>query len=164
MLSISPEVATALAIRLVQYLEPIDSGCILSHYHVNPVTGYSSIATGTRGRVASYYAHRVMYTHIVGPIPDGLTIDHLCRVHNCVNPAHLEPVTLYENIQRRVYPPRTRPEVTVHVRATVCAKGHEFTTGPNGVRFCKVCKKARDAARPFRSHHAARALLESGEV
>lgn len=45
-------------------------------------------------------AHRFAYEYYVGPIPDGLQIDHLCRVHNCVNPAHLEPVTPAEN-QRR---------------------------------------------------------------
>lgn len=45
-------------------------------------------------------AHRYMYEKHVGPIPDGLVIDHLCRVRNCVNPDHLEPVTHTEN-QRR---------------------------------------------------------------
>jgi hypothetical protein len=42
----------------------------------------------------------VYYEHHVGPIPDGLVIDHLCRVHNCVNPEHLEPVTPAENTRR----------------------------------------------------------------
>lgn len=45
-------------------------------------------------------AHRVYYEVFVGPIPDGLHIDHLCRVTNCVNPAHLEPVTHRENLMR----------------------------------------------------------------
>lgn len=45
-------------------------------------------------------AHRYAYEFCVGPIPEGLQIDHLCRVHNCVNPDHLEPVTARENVRR----------------------------------------------------------------
>jgi hypothetical protein len=45
-------------------------------------------------------AHRVSYETFVGPIPQGLQIDHLCRVRNCVNPQHLEPVTGVENVRR----------------------------------------------------------------
>jgi hypothetical protein len=46
------------------------------------------------------YAHRVSYEHHVGEIPTGLTIDHLCKVKLCVNPAHLEAVTYHENLSR----------------------------------------------------------------
>jgi hypothetical protein len=46
------------------------------------------------------YAHRVAYELFVGPIPDGLVLDHLCRVRECLNPAHLEPVTDMENRRR----------------------------------------------------------------
>jgi hypothetical protein len=45
-------------------------------------------------------AHRVAYELIVGPIPDGLDLDHLCRVHACVRPEHLDPVTRRENLAR----------------------------------------------------------------
>ena len=49
---------------------------------------------------AAVRAHRYIYEHCVGKIPDGLDIDHLCRNRSCVNPSHLEPVTRKENINR----------------------------------------------------------------
>lgn len=55
-------------------------------------------AFGFDGR--TYKAHRLAYEWLIGPIPDGLTLDHLCMRHACVNPAHLEPVTLLENLHR----------------------------------------------------------------
>lgn len=45
-------------------------------------------------------AHRFAYEHLIGPIPSGLQLDHLCRVRSCVNPYHLDPVTLAENVRR----------------------------------------------------------------
>jgi hypothetical protein len=59
--------------------------------------GYGSVGIGNH---RTGLAHRVAYEALVGPIGDGLTIDHLCRVKSCVNPAHLEPVTSAENIRR----------------------------------------------------------------
>lgn len=60
-------------------------------------TGYGQIGI-SRSRMD--YAHRVSYRLYVGPIPDGLHIDHLCRNTSCVNPDHLEPVTQSENNRR----------------------------------------------------------------
>lgn len=48
------------------------------------------------------YAHRFAYELLAGPVPDGLTLDHVCRNTLCVRPSHLEPVTLQENIRRAV--------------------------------------------------------------
>lgn len=83
-------------------------------------------------------AHRVAYELLVGPIPPGLTLDHLCRNRRCVNPAHLEPVTISENVRRAVG------------GGTHCKRGHEFT--PDNVLFipdgrkCKTCNRARQRA------------------
>ncbi|MGZ4586215.1 MAG: HNH endonuclease signature motif containing protein [Mycobacteriaceae bacterium] len=55
---------------------------------------------GSSGAAGESSAHRAAYTLLVGPIPEGLTLDHLCRVRRCVNPDHLEPVTQRENLRR----------------------------------------------------------------
>lgn len=59
--------------------------------------GYGSVSFGGK----THLAHRHAYTHLVGPIPDGLTIDHLCERKSCVKPTHLQPVPIAVNIQRR---------------------------------------------------------------
>jgi hypothetical protein len=59
--------------------------------------GYGQWKVGKRNRLA----HRAMYEQHVGPIPDGMTLDHLCNIRACVNPAHLEPVPFAENVRRR---------------------------------------------------------------
>jgi hypothetical protein len=77
------------------------------------------------------YAARWAYEHWRGPVPAGLTIDHLCRIRACVNPWHLEPVTLAENISRAVAfrEPRTR-----------CRRGHKYYVTPlTGLRYCRTC-------------------------
>src|SRR5262245_13889065 len=66
-------------------------------------------------------AHRVAYELLVGPIPAGLITDHTCKVRHCVNPAHIEPVTVRENSLRG-----THPNYVAH-RNNTCAQGHPFT-------------------------------------
>ena len=83
-------------------------------------------------------AHRVAYELTNGPIPDGLELDHLCRVRHCVNPSHIEAVTHRENTLRGTGP------IPHRARQSHCKHGHEFTPEntyrlPNGCRHCRTC-------------------------
>jgi hypothetical protein len=96
-------------------------------------SGYGSVGIGNK-RTA--LVHRLSYEAHNGPIPDGLTIDHLCRNKTCVNPDHLEPVTLAENIRRAA------------AAITHCVHGHELTpenllNRKDGKRNCRTCANER---------------------
>lgn len=87
-------------------------------------------------------AHRIAYELTVGPIPEGMQLDHLCRTRACVRPDHLEPVTQRVNILRGVAPSAQ------NAQRAECVNGHAFTpantyTTPNGRRQCRVCIRAR---------------------
>lgn len=80
-------------------IEPGSGGCWLwTKSRSRDGYGWASLNEKT------YQAHRFVYTIVIGPIPDGLQLDHLCRVRHCVNPSHLEPVTVIENLKRGVGP------------------------------------------------------------
>jgi hypothetical protein len=81
------------------------------------------------------YSHRYAWERVNGPIPDGLTVDHLCRVRRCANVEHMELVDRLTNYMRAV-------DIRTH-----CAKGHEYTPdnlyemrNKPGVKICKTCK------------------------
>src|SRR5438132_10157018 len=82
-------------------------------------------------------AHRVFYMLLRGPIPEGLTLDHLCRVRSCVNPDHLEIVTNRVNRERGYSPP------AMNRRKTHCKRGHLFdehnTVHEGKNRHCRKC-------------------------
>ncbi len=97
--------------------------------------GYGTFWDGTRHQ----RAHRWAYEHVVGPIPDGLQLDHLCRVRCCVNPDHLEPVTNHVNVLRGVLPrPWDRCQSGRHLMA-------ESRIGEHGRTRCHPCELERHA-------------------
>ena len=97
-------------------------------------------------------AHRYSYEQLVGPIPAGLTIDHLCRVRACVNPAHMEPVTRRDNTMRGESAP------AANARKTHCPRGHSYSgenlyVSPRGERFCRTCVRMHAANHRARRIH-----------
>lgn len=101
-------------------------------------------------------AHRVCYEIHKGQVPRELTLDHLCRNTACVNPDHLEAVTIKENTARGISPPAK------NVKKTHCHRGHEFTdenthlqVGKDGItrRRCRVCSALNDRVRRNGPHN-----------
>lgn len=109
--------------------------------------GYGVFRVGSRRAHAAAprhlsYAHRLSYESLVSPIAGALTIDHLCRNRGCVNPAHMEPVTIGENILRG------NGSSAVRARQTHCLRGHPFDSlnthiRQDGTRHCRACDRDR---------------------
>ncbi len=107
--------------------------------------GYGHFVTSQQPTVI-VKAHRFSYESLVGKIPDGLTIDHLCRNKACVNPNHLEPVTMRINVLRGT------SIVANNAAKKQCDHGHSFDkkntyvykSGPRkGARKCRTCERIR---------------------
>lgn len=115
-----------------------NGGCWLWSACVGTDNGYGFFGLHGKG---VHPAHRVSYAHAHGATPE-LELDHKCRVRCCVNPAHLEPVTTLENIERS----------PIHNGAkTRCPQGHEYTTintrVDHGRRRCRACESEAAKAR-----------------
>jgi hypothetical protein len=134
-------------------------GCWIWTANVNG-GGYGQVSMNK----TTYRAHRVFYEALVGPI-ETETLDHLCRVRACVNPSHLEPVTMRENTLRGVSP------VAVNAKRTTCVAGHALTTDNvyvtyRGFRHCRTCQRSMRLLcdrRRRAKRRAALAALDAGE-
>lgn len=134
--------------RFAEKIALTDTGCIEWIAGLNGV-GYGQFFRGkeTDADTGKTYAHRWSYEYHVGPIPDGLQLDHLCRNRACVNPDHLEPVTVRENLMRGECPS------AMHARKTHCPQGHPYA-GDNlyvhptkNMRRCRECGRVQALAR-----------------
>lgn len=143
--------------RIKSRIEVNDSGCWI--WTGAKTTGYGRISWKTESGKIWRSVHRVLYVHEVGPVADGLDLDHLCHdpkqckpelaedcPHRaCCNPAHLSPTTRRENLLRGGTVSADRRAVT-H-----CPQGHELNAGNTlistlGQRQCKACTYERNRA------------------
>lgn len=108
------------------------------------------IDKGGYGRLGGRLAHRLTYQAVVGEIPAGLDLDHLCRNRRCVNPSHLEPVSRQTNVDRGSKATQSH-----------CKHGHAFDSANTyihpryGTQECRACRAVRERERVQRKRDAA---------
>lgn len=95
--------------------------------------GYGRIYIGHKG----FTAHKVIYETLVGKIPKGYELDHLCRNRACINPEHLEPVTHRENVLRG------KSVAAFNAKKSCCKNGHKFTSENTYFRLDKYARECR---------------------
>lgn len=125
--------------RFAEKIALTDNGCVEWIAGTNG-TGYGQFGIGPRSARKKVYVHRWSYEHHVGPIPEGLVIDHLCGNRLCVLPAHLEAVT------QRVNLARANDLSTRNANKARCPAGHVYA-GDNlyiyrWSRMCRACRRA----------------------
>lgn len=121
-----------------KYIQVPESGCWIWEARIAP-SGYGIFWNAGKNR----RAHRIAYELYREPIPEGMTLDHLCRVTCCVNPWHLEVVTVRENLRRG------NGICAVNTRKTHCKYGHALDAintlvRKPGERVCLTCKRNWD--------------------
>lgn len=106
--------------------------------------GYGNLKWDKDGKYKR--AHKLAYELVIGPIPEGLVLDHLCRNRACCNPSHLEPVTMKENLHRGLQGNKTH-----------CPHGHPYSPEntwieKNGTRHCRECHRQNVVAKYHQLH------------
>lgn len=133
--------------NMLHFLEIDSNGCyVLTHGRPRGRTGEYRSVTKDSHEVA---AHTAVYEWVVGPLPEGMVLDHLCKNPVCVHPDHLEPVTPFQNNMRSDSP------TAVNARKTHCQNGHEFNEentalNGDGSRYCRPCRNEWQRARRAR--------------
>ena len=133
-----PERRKPITERILERIDKDENGCWLWRGYVGP-TGYAVLTTGS-GESTSL--QRASYEAFRGAIPEGMVVDHLCRVRHCGNPWHLEPVANRENLMRGESPSAK------NARRTQCPYGHAYDQentyyDSRGWRQCKTCWRQR---------------------
>lgn len=139
-----PRAVVPLVERFWSNVEPASlDDCWLWRGSIND-RGYGLFSDFSAGRHAPvrHRAHRWAYEALIGPIPDGLVLDHLCRVRHCINPWHLDPVTPRVNVLRG------DTFAAAKAAQTRCIHGHPFDdentlVRRDGRRGCRACGRER---------------------
>ncbi len=102
--------------------------------------GYGILSLASELHPRRCRAARFAYSYFIGPIPEGMVIDHLCRNRGCVNPFHLEAISNKENIMRGICPS------SINAKKTQCYRGHPYSPQTlkvfrDGFRRCFECIK-----------------------
>ncbi len=137
--------AERLAVFDASYEIDSKSGCWLWRGRMTP-NGYGKFYANGRNQVA----HRYSWQRQHGPIPDGVQMDHVCRVRNCVNPSHLRMTDVRGNL----FAPGTEAPAAINAAKTHCLRGHAFTPEntlvQKGKRQCRSCRFIRGRSKRSR--------------
>ena len=139
------EINLAAAERAATRVEKDENGCWISTYSVAS-HGYAQVGWTHGDHRHMVTAHRASWVHFNGPIPDGMTVDHLCRVRRCVNPDHLRLLDNLTNARSNGQNRRRAPAPA----GEQCIRGHEVYQYASGAKHCKECANewsARKVAR-----------------
>ena len=128
----------------------------LQRIHIDPNTEcwiWQGVPNST-----GYGPHRRVYELMVGPIAEGLDLDHRCRIRLCLNPEHLHPMTRSENLSigLMAHQPKGGPAL-VNALITHCKRGHAFTPentylSPDNRRICRECQRIRGRSPEYRAY------------
>jgi HNH endonuclease len=120
-----------------------NSGCFIWMGNIS-WNGYGTLKIGYKkeGNRKTEWAHRAAYEYFVGPIPEGMDLDHKCRMRCCVNPDHLEPVTRVENTRRgNLFSVlKARAALQTHCKRGHALSGSNLRISTGGSRLCRTCR------------------------